>query len=312
MTRARALGKIILLGEHAVVYGRPAIAVPLPALRASADLETRSEGPSGEIWIDAPDIRYASRLSETASDDPLGRILRLVREDLGLVDHPPLQLRVTSTIPVASGLGSGAAVSVAIARAVAAHVRRPLSTRRLSELAFEVEKIHHGTPSGIDNTVIAYEKPVYFVRDRPLEVFRIPVPFHLLVADSGSPSSTAQAVAAVRQDWQRRRGRYEGLFDEVGRIVQAARPAIESGRIETLGSLLDRNQAILESMGLVTPTLAEMRSAAKAAGAQGAKISGAGMGGNLIALVRPIDADRVARALVAAGAAWVILTEVRG
>jgi mevalonate kinase len=312
MTRAHALGKIILVGEHAVVYGRPAIAVPLPALRATVDLETRPEGPAGEIWIDAPDIRYSARLSETASDDPLARILRLVREDLSLLDHPPLGLTVTSTIPVASGLGSGAAVSVAIARAMAAHFRRPLSTRRLSELAFEVEKIHHGTPSGIDNTVIAYEKPVYFVRDRPLEVFRIPVPFHLLVADSGRPSSTAQAVAAVRQDWQRRRGRYEGLFDEVGRIVRAARPAIESGRIETLGPLLDRNQAILAAMGLVTPTLAEMRAAAKAAGAQGAKISGAGMGGNLIALVRPIDADRVARALIGAGAAWVILTEVRG
>lgn len=311
MTRARAPGKVILLGEHAVVYGRPAIAVPLPELLAEAEIEALTRGPSGEIWIDAPDIRYSARLSETASDDPLGLVLRLGRRELGLGAHPPLHLSVTSAIPVASGLGSGAAVSVAILRAFGEHFARPFPADRLSELAFEVEKIHHGTPSGIDNTVIAYEQPVYFVRGRPIEVFRIRAPFHLLVADSGRPSPTAEAVGAVRREWQLRPQHYEGLFDEAGRLAEAGRRAIEAGEIETLGTLMDRNQTILEALALVTPTLRNMHSAARAAGALGAKISGAGLGGNMIALLRPEDSDRIAQALVAGGARRVILTEVR-
>jgi mevalonate kinase len=312
MTRARAYGKIILFGEHAVVYGRPAIAVPFTRVQATAELLDSPEGPPGEIWIEAQDIGFSARLSETSEDHPLGLILRLGRRELGLEEPPALRLRISSAIPVASGLGSGAAVSVAILRALAQHFGRTLRPERLSALAFEVERIHHGTPSGIDNTVIAYERPVFFTRGKAMKFLRIGAPFHLLVADSGVPSPTAEAVALVRREWEARRGIYEARFDEVGAIVEAARKSIEGGHPESLGPLMDRNQSALDAMGVVTPPLRGMLSAAVAAGAMGAKISGAGLGGNLIALVRPERADAIAQALASAGAQQVILTEVSG
>jgi len=312
MTRARASGKVILFGEHAVVYGRPAIAVPFAQVHATADLVTLPEGPLGEIWIEAPDIGYSAPLSGAPDKDPLGLILRLGKSELGLTDHPPLRLQISSTIPVASGLGSGAAVSVAILRALGEHFARPLRPERLSALAFEVEKIHHGTPSGIDNTVIAHQRPVFYIRGKPMKILHIRAPFHLLVADSGLPSPTAEAVALVRREWEARRKHYEAIFDEMGEIVEAAREAIETGVPEALGPLMDRNQSALDAMGVVTPALRGMLSAAVAAGALGAKISGAGLGGNLIALVRAERADAVAHALASAGAGQVILTEVGG
>jgi mevalonate kinase len=311
MTRGRAPGKVILFGEHAVVYGRPAIAVPFTQVQAIAELEAWPEGDPGEIRIEAPDIGFSGLLGDTPDEHPLGLILRLGLRELGADLHEPLRLRISSTIPVASGLGSGAAVSVAVLRALSEHFRRPLPPRRLSALAFEVEKIHHGTPSGIDNTVIAFQSPVYFSRDKPMKVLRIGKPFHLLVADSGMPSPTAEAVGLVRREWSARRSRFEALFDEVSQIVEAGRKAIETGMPDALGPLMDRNQSALDAMGVVTPAMRGMLSAAVAAGAMGAKISGAGLGGTMIALIRPEKADAVAQGLVAAGAQRVILTEVR-
>jgi mevalonate kinase len=311
MTRGCAPGKVILFGEHSVVYGRPAIAVPFHQVQAVAEIQTLEKGRDGEISIEAPDIGFAAPLSRTSETNPLGLILRLGKQELQLDAHPPLHLLIVSTIPVASGLGSGAAVSVAVLRALSQHFSRPLPPARLSALAFEAEKIHHGTPSGIDNTVIAYESPVYFIRSRRPRVFRIRVPVHLLVADSGEPSPTAEAVAIVRRQWERHPQRYEALFDEMAQIAEDARRAIEGGWPEDLGPLMDRNQAALDSMGLVTPTLAALLSAARGAGALGAKLSGAGLGGNMIALVKLEEAERVAEALVGAGARQVHLAEVR-
>jgi mevalonate kinase len=157
--------------------------------------------------------------------------------------------------------------------------------------------------SGIDNTVIAYEQPVYFVRAGPSRCFGF-APSPLVVdrpaADGGGgqPSGGWQPAPALRP------------FDKRA-ACEAGRRAIEAGEIEALGTLMNRNQTILEALALVTPTLRNMHSAAEAAGALGAKISGAGLGGNLIALIRPEDSDRIAQALVAGGARRVILTEVR-
>jgi mevalonate kinase len=152
---------------------------------------------------------------------------------------------------------------------------------------------------------------VYFIRSRRPRVFRIRAPFFLLVADSGERTPTAEAVALVRHQWERHPQRFEALFDEMAQIAEDARRAIEGGWPEDLGPLMDRNQAALEAMGLATPTLAALLSAAREAGALGAKLSGAGLGGNMIAMVAPDEAERVAEALVCAGARQVLFTEVR-
>lgn len=310
MTLASAPGKIILFGEHAVVYGRPAIAVPVRQVRATAEVTDLPSATPGQIRLEAPDIGFTAWLHE-ARDHPLARIVQLSLIELDVTDPPPLRVRVTSTIPVAAGLGSGAAVSVAVARALGEHLDHPFPPERLSALAYEIEKLHHGTPSGIDNTVVAFERPVYFVRGEVPTPMDIPAPFHIVIADSGIPSPTAVAVDQVRRRWQTDRQATERLFDAIGLTTRKARGAIAAGRVMELGPLLDANQTLLEALGVSTPALQNLLSAARASGAQGAKLSGAGLGGNMIALVDPDHADAVESALAGAGAVRTILTEVQ-
>lgn len=304
---ATAPGKVILFGEHAVVYGQPALAVPVHDLLARASVQ---DGPAGSgIIIRAEDIGIQISLAEEAAH-ALAKTAQLVLNTLG-VPEPNVTIRVHSTIPIAAGLGSGAAVSAALARALATHLGQPLEDEALSGLVYEVEKLHHGTPSGIDNTVVCHGKPVYFVRDKALEVFRVRKPFDLLIGDSGIASPTRVAVGAVREGWQREPDTYNRVFTQIGEIVEAARKAIESGVTERLGPLMVENQARLRDLDVSSPELDRLIGAAMEAGAAGAKLSGGGRGGNMIALVTPAQVEHVGAALTRAGATRVMHTVVR-
>lgn len=310
MTTASAPGKIILLGEHAVVYGRPAIAVPVRQVEACAHIEAAQAGSSGEIFLEAPDLGLSGWLREAPDGQPLAAIVRATLEKLGHPDFPALRLRLESTIPIASGLGSSAAVSIAVARALAAHLGSPLSDRDASDLAFEVERLHHGTPSGIDNTVVAFDRPVYFVKGGPPETFVPGGSFEFLIGDTGIPAPTAQAVAEVRAGWEAARGEFEATFDSIADLVVAARAAIVAGNPVELGTLMDQNHDLLVVLGVTSPELDLLADAARSAGALGAKMSGGGKGGNMIAAVTPETVPSVTQALYAAGAVSVLHTEV--
>ena len=321
ITQASAPGKVILFGEHAVVYGRPSIAAPVTQVRATA---TVADSEQAGVRLIAPDLGRAYWLDDALPDDPLARAVRLVEQEVSDAPGPSpgnfrlshLTITVSSTIPIASGLGSGAATAAALIRALARHLSRPtLATdARVCALAYEVEKIHHGTPSGIDNTVVAYEQPVYFVRRKPenrVEPFSVAVPLHLLLADTGIRSSTRQVVGDVRRRWQADPGRFEEIFNACGTVAEAARAALEAGDIIRLGTLMNENQGWLETMTVSSPELERLVAAARAAGALGAKLSGAGWGGNMIALVTPETKARVKEALLAAGALAVFASTVR-
>ncbi len=312
---ATASGKIILLGEHAVVYGRPAIAVPVEGVKARAVVSANPRGQAGEVHIQAPDIQLDTELRDLPLDHPIRRALVNVFSTLGMPRPLAFNLRVTSTIPLAAGLGSGAAVSVAIIRAVAAFFARPLSDEQVSQLAFEIEKLHHGTPSGIDNTVITYARPVYYQRHlegEPLiETFRVARPFTIVIADTGVRSPTSIPVGDVRRLWQSDPETYEKLFDEIGRLVVKARGMIENGDVLGLGPLMDQNHTLLCKLGVSSPELDRLAGIARSAGALGAKLSGGGRGGNMIALVPDDQANTVAQALMESGATRTMLTVVR-
>ncbi|HEX9118018.1 MAG TPA: mevalonate kinase [Anaerolineae bacterium] len=307
LATGRAPGKIILCGEHAVVYGRPALAVPVEQVQAVATVE--SAEPGAGVLLAADDLGEVVSLAPDDAGHPLAVITRLTLAHLGL-PVPDWRVRVRSTVPIASGLGSGAAVSAAIAKALAAAAGRDLSPAEVSDLVYETEKIHHGTPSGIDNTVIAYDRPVYFRRDQLPAPFAIRRPFSLVIADSGIPSPTRVAVGDLRRAWQEDPERIEALFDRVEQIVEAVRAALAAGRPGELGPMLDANQEILGTLGVSCPELDRLVAAARAAGAAGAKLSGGGRGGNLIALVTDETAADVAAALAEAGAVRTITTTV--
>ena len=306
---AYASGKVILFGEHAVVYGRPAIAVPVTQVQAQAQVERAPHGQG--ITIVAADLNRSYRLLDAPRDDPLRAIVLSTMGHIGVGGRQNLTVTVRSTIPIARGLGSGAAVSTAVARALLQHFDRWLSSRAISDLVFEVEKIHHGTPSGIDNTVIAFEKPVYFVKGREMEVFWVRRPFTLLIGDTGVVSPTKDVVGGVRRAYEEAPDRYESLFDEIGAVAEAGRQAIQQGKVEEIGRLMDENHRLLQDLGVSSPELDRLVDAARQAGALGAKLSGAGRGGNMIALVDEQTQPRVSMALLMAGAQGVITTEVR-
>lgn len=308
---ASAPGKIILFGEHAVVYGQPAIAIPVTQVAARAVVMARPTATSGEVLIDAPDIQTISLLQDLPAEHPLARILRILQAHLGLPAYPAFHLRVTSTIPIAGGMGSGAAVAVAILRAVSAFLNCPLDDATVNQLAFESEKSFHGTPSGVDNTVITYAQPIYFRRGQPVEKLTTAAPHTFIIADSGQPGSTAEMVGAVRQRWQADPRRMESHFEQIGEIVQQARQVIKSPQARGLGSLMNENHYHLQQIGVSTPLLDSLVEAALQARALGAKLSGAGGGGNIIALVETSNAEQVASRLTATGAVRTIITTLK-
>jgi mevalonate kinase len=308
---ASAPGKVILFGEHAVVYGFPAIAVPVSQVRARAMITANPGARPGQVQIDAPGIDLSARLDELSDDHPIAVAVRGVQSELGLDHIPACSLRISSQIPVASGLGSSAAVTVAILRALSTFIGYPLENQRVSELAFEVEKLHHGTPSGIDNSVITFEKPVFFTKGETLRTFRVANPFTILIGDTGLSSPTRDTVGDVRKAWEKDPYTSERLFEAIGRIARAARQAIESGHTEALGPLMDENHASLQELGVSSVELDRLVSAARSAGALGAKLSGGGRGGNMIALVTLEIAPRVAQALREAGAVRTLSTEIK-
>ncbi len=292
-------GKIILCGEHSVVYGHPAIAVPVSDMRARAHIQPAETG-SG-LQLCAPDIQETLRLQDAPVNHPLGKAVNLVLDHLH-VPEPDAVLTVTSDLPVAGGMGSGAAITTATLRALAAYFEVDLPPETISTMTFEVEKIHHGTPSGIDNTVIAWEKPVYFVKGNPPETFSIGTPLQLLIANSGIASSTREAVAEVRRRWLTTPRYYNVVFTCIGAIAKAARAAVEQGALQALGTLLNENHSLLNKIGVSLSELDALVAAAQRSGALGAKLTGAGQGGNMIALVTEETIDAVERALERAGA----------
>ena len=314
MTAASAAGKVILLGEHAVVYGRPAIAVPVSDLRATVEVLEHPEGRG--LTIEAQDLGQSYRLDREYDDEaalPLQSTVRNTLNRLGVpVETQALRLAIHSRIPIARGMGSGTAVATALVRALAEHFGHNLTARQVSDLVYQTEILLHGTPSGIDNTVVAFEKPVYFVKDRRADPFWVGRPFTLLIADTGIPSKTRDSVAEVRQRRAVDHRRYEAIFDEIGVAVEEAKGTIARGDLPRLGRLMSRSQRLLQELGVSSPELDQLVEAALEAGALGAKLSGGGKGGCIIALVNDeIGGDDIVSALLLAEASQVMSTTVR-
>lgn len=308
IVKTSASGKIILFGEHAVVYNRPALAVPVNQVQVDVEI---LDSDSAGVWIHAPIINLHAELSALPSDHPIGSVILQVFQSLKLSSAPNIQINIYSTIPVASGLGSGAAVSVALIRALSTYLNHPLPNEKINQMVFESEKLHHGTPSGIDNTVITFNKPVYFIKDKPIETFTVAKPFTIIIADTGIPAPTKESVGDVRKLWQKDKNKYESIFDEIGQISLISRRAIESGRPELLGELMNQNHELLQQLTVSSPELDKLVLSARSAGALGAKLSGGGRGGNMIALVNQAEASQVAESLIKSGAKNTIITEIK-
>ncbi len=319
LSYASAPGKVILAGEHAVVYGQPAIAVPVWQVTAECTIAAAPAGSGCTLAL--PDVGQSIALAglhsavqgnNSSAVQPLAQVAAAALAQTGRATLPDWQITLHSTIPIAGGLGSGAALSTALVRAVFAAAGAPVDPAQVSALVYQSEMAYHGTPSGIDNTVIAYGRPLWFVRGQPPAFIGISGAMTLLIADSGIRSPTLETVGDVRSARTHDPELYDALFAAIGDVAHRLRAALEAGNGAEVGRLLNANHALLAKLGVSSPALERLVAAARTAGALGAKLSGGGRGGNVIALVTPESAPAVAAALAAAGAVRVLHTPLRG
>ena len=297
----RAPGKVILSGEHAVVYGYPAIALPLHNLHAEVTVVSASPG-YGTI-IAALDMQQHTRLAVPSRQlRALAQAANAAFAEIGLKEEPDWILQVRSQIPLARGLGSGAAVVCALVRAVGNAAGHSLALEVLNRIVFESETLFHGRPSGIDNLTVVHGLPLFFRKGLRPQFFRpIQCPVFLL-ADTGIPVHTAKAVAEVARLKHQHPHRVEAWLEEIGLISEAILEALSHSKTVNLGPLLNANQELLRRLGVSSVANEKLIQAALVAGAPAAKVTGAGMGGQVLVLSSNQEVDGLEEALRIAGA----------
>jgi mevalonate kinase len=280
------------------VYGYPALALPVTNIRTFVHIVSQ-KGNKG-LTISAVDIEHEFMLADALDEHPLAAAVHMVLDSLQCPE-PNARLTIKSQLPIAAGMGSGAAVTVSIIRALSAFLGDEFDNSTISRMTFEVEKIYHGSPSGIDNTVITWEHPIYYIKGRAPVFCSIGVPLTLLIASSGITASTRKSVAFVRTKMVENPDYVNKIFTRIGDLSVAARKALIEGNYVSLGALLKENHALLVDLGVSIPKLDMMVNAAHQAGAFGAKLTGSGQGGNVIALVDAEHIEPVKESLYAAG-----------
>jgi hydroxymethylglutaryl-CoA reductase len=289
-----AAGKVILLGEHAVVYGKHALALPIP----DAVTATVRETGAGTV-LEVPDWGLSREVLPDAGGGDAA--VRRILEHLG-IEGRGFTIRVHSVLPRAMGLGSSAAFAVAIVRAFDTLLGLSLDDARVNEIAFDCEKLAHGNPSGVDNTLATYARPMLFrngesFRSETLELEGSPP---IVIACGHQPGATYEQVAGVRARYELQPAVFAAIFDQVDALSVAGANALVTGDYAELGQLMNVCQGLLNAMGVSTPELERMAEIARKAGAAGAKLTGAGGGGSIVAACPGTEKD-VAMALQSAG-----------
>ena len=272
-----ACGKVILFGEHAVVYGVPAIAAGI----ANA-IKARAEKTEDKTFIEIPDWHMAFELGTAKNlvQETMTNILQALD-----IKGRHFKLLIEPSIPHASGLGASAAVAVASIRALASCFDIQIDDIRVNQIAYSCEVLAHGSPSGLDNTLATYGGLMCFQRHQDLPHFNkleCPSTLRLIVAHSGKQGYTAETVKRVAQARASNRAKYDAIFNEIQEIAHRAKAAITSNNTGLLGPLMDANQECLRQLDVSCLEIENVIEVAKLAGASGAKLTGSGDGGAVI------------------------------
>lgn len=300
---ATAPGKAILFGEHSVVYRGPAIVLAIDK-KGKVIAEKREE--DKRKYFDALDLGFSGYFDEEKYTPITGAAWRGERlyafsvaakktlEHFGI--DAGLNIKIRSEIPIAAGLGSSAALSVATVGAVG-ELFGGLTKEEICNIAYEGEKVVHGTPSGIDNNISTYGGVLVYEKEKELKRIELEEDFPFVIGDSKRKRSTKKLVNRVKELRDRQPKLIDGIIDSIARISVQGLEALKNRDFDTLGDLMNVNHGLLSALGVSIAKLDTMIHASRGAGAYGAKLTGAGGGGCMMAIADNINFHRIEKAI---------------
>jgi mevalonate kinase len=282
MGKGFGYGKVILFGEHFVVHGVPGI---VSAIDSTNDAKVEKTG--SEIVVN-DERKTAKGYSEEKRLQQLESIERMMKA-MGIDPKMPLSIWIGGTLPGFSGLGASAASSVAIARAIADELRIDFPDERINEFAYEAEKAYAGNPSGIDNTAATFGGLLWFRKNltggaNTIERIRVKEPAEIIIGSTGKVANTKAMVEGVAERRRKNPQKYSSLFERAEELAYDGRKALEIYDLRKIGELMNENHQLLQEIEVSSRELDLLVDIAMKQGAYGAKLTGGGGGGCMIAL----------------------------
>ena len=283
MGKGSGFGKVILFGEHFVVHGVPGI---VSAIDSTADAEVKKTTKGIKI----KDERKGSK---GYAEDKKAQQLESIDRILKAMDIEPktvaFDIWLGGNLPGFSGLGASAASSVAIVRAIAEEYNKKLSDKRINEIAYEAEKAYAGTPSGIDNTAATFGGLLWFKKNmkggaNTIEKLCLREPVNIVIGSTGIVANTKAMVEGVAERRQKHPEKYDSLFEQAEAIALIGRKALQEHNLKKIGALMNDNHKLLQEIEVSHEKLDYLVDVARRQGAYGAKLTGGGGGGCMVAL----------------------------
>ena len=282
MGQGIGFGKVILFNEHFVVYGIPAV---VSAVGAKTTALVEREGGSGyELKDERPETPGYKAEKLQQQKESLDIMLKFMNID---TQHDHYVITLGGDLIAASGVGASAASCAAIARAFSEELNLNFSDEKVNAVAYEGEKGYHGTPSGIDNTAATYGGLIWYRREgttQLMERMRLRKPVEIVMGNTGQVADTKIVVAGVKERKEREPEKYGRLFQDAEKLVWNARKQLENFNLEYVGAYMNENHRLLQEIGVSSPELDAMVHLARESGALGAKLTGTGKGGYMVAL----------------------------
>ncbi|MCK8624133.1 mevalonate kinase [Apilactobacillus sp. TMW 2.2459] len=285
--------KIILMGEHSVVYKEPAIALPITSIKLKVEIKKCL---SNNILITS---HYYKGPLQNVPVNMLG-IKKLIDQTLKNLnkEKETFNIIIKSSIPSERGMGSSAATAVGIIRAIYKYFDKKISRKQLLKLSDVEEKITHGNPSGLDAATVSSEYPIWFIHGQENEQIPFNINGYLIIADSGILGRTDIAVNYVRELVNHKNEIAINSINNLGNAVRQAKECLEKGNIHQLGKLMDFAHQQLQNIQISNPTVDKIVNITKANGALGAKLTGSGLGGCVISITDNLEkVDKIINAL---------------